>query len=91
LAGEYGSLAAAGVASIITIVYVIRAFQTIWWTPPAEGVKAKPGGDSLLAPTLLIALCLVLGLWAEPLLRLATDVSSWLGNPAAYIAAVLGG
>ena len=91
LAGEYGALAAAGVASIITIVYVIRAFQTIWWTPPAEGVKAKPGGDSLLAPALLIALCLVLGLWAEPLLRLATDVSSWLGNPAAYIAAVLGG
>jgi len=91
LAGEYGALAAAGIASIITIVYVVRAFETIFWKPPAEGVKAKPGGDSMLAPTLLIALCLVLGLWAEPLLRLATDVSAWLGDPAAYIAAVLGG
>ncbi len=91
LAGEYGVLAAAGVASIITIVYVVRAFEAIFWVPPAEGVKAKPVGDSLLAPTLLIVLCLVLGLWAEPLLRLAAGVSSWLGDPAAYIAAVLGG
>ncbi len=79
-----------GVASIITVVYVVRAFQLIWWTPPAEGVKAKPGGDRLLAPVMLIGLCLLLGLWAEPLLRLANDVAAWLGDPAAYIAAVLG-
>ena len=91
LAGEYEVLAAIGVASIITVVYVVRAFQAIWWAPPAEGVKAKPGGDSLLAPALLIALCLLLGLWAEPLLRLAAGISAWLGDPAAYIAAVLGG
>ena len=90
LAGQYPALAAIGVASIITLVYVIRAFQLIWWTPPAEGVKAKPGGDRLLAPALLIGLCLLLGLWAEPLLRLANDVAAWLGDPALYIAAVLG-
>jgi len=73
------------------VVYVIRAFQRIWWEPPAEGVKAKPGGDRLLAPALLIGLCLLLGLWAEPLLRLANDVAAWLGEPGLYIAAVLGG
>ena len=91
LAGEYPSLAAIGVASIITLVYVVRSFQTIWWAPPAEGVKAKPGGDRLLAPVLLIAACLLLGLWAEPLLSLANAVSAWLISPAPYIAAVLGG
>ena len=91
LAGEYASLAVIGVASIITLVYMVRAFQLIWWTPPAEGVKAKPGGDRLLAPALLIGLCLLLGLWAEPLLRLANDVAAWLGDPGLYIGAVLGG
>jgi multicomponent Na+:H+ antiporter subunit D len=91
LAGEYPALAAIGVASIITLVYVVRAFQLIWWAPAPEGAKAKPGGDRLLAPALLIGLCLLLGLWAEPLLRLANDVAAWLGDPALYIAAVLGG
>jgi hypothetical protein len=45
----------------------------------------------LLAPALLIACVLILGLWAEPLVSLATAVSQWLGDPAAYAAAVLGG
>jgi multicomponent Na+:H+ antiporter subunit D len=86
---NYLTLAAIGVASILTLVYVVRAFQTIWWIAPAEGVKAKPGGDQLLAPALLIGLCLLLGVWAEPLLRLANDVSAWLASPWPYIAAVM--
>lgn len=91
LASEYVSLAIIGVASLFTLVYVMRAFQTIWWLPAAEGVKAKAGGDHLLAPVLLIGLCLALGLWAAPLLRLADEVSIWLGDPSHYIVAVLGG
>jgi multicomponent Na+:H+ antiporter subunit D len=73
----------------------------IWWQPvvgfsygsttyDAAEIKAKPGGDRLLAPALLIGGALLLGLWAEPLVSLATEVSRWLGDPAAYIAAVLG-
>ena len=89
--GGYGALAAIGVASILTIVYVVRAFQLIWWVPPAEGVYAKSSGDRLWAPLLLVGLCLLLGLWAEPLLRLAGDISAWIGDPSLYIGAVLGG
>jgi formate hydrogenlyase subunit 3/multisubunit Na+/H+ antiporter MnhD subunit len=39
---------------------------------------------------LLIGLCLLLGLWAEPLLALADAVSASLLTPTAYITAVLG-
>jgi multicomponent Na+:H+ antiporter subunit D len=89
--GQYASLAAVGVASILTLVYVTRAFQRIWWQPPLEGGKAKPTGDSLLAPALLIVAVLALGLWAAPLVELAQATADWLGSPAGYIQAVLGG
>jgi multicomponent Na+:H+ antiporter subunit D len=90
-AGQFAMLAAVGLASILTLIYVVRAFQRIWWQPPAAGIKAKPGGDRLLAPALLIAAVLLLGLWPEPLVRLAEATAAWLGDPGAYIAAVLGG
>jgi multicomponent Na+:H+ antiporter subunit D len=90
-AGQFTMLAAVGLASTLTLVYVVRAFQRIWWQPPAEGAKAKPGGDRLLAPALLIAGVVLLGLWPEPLVRLAEATAVWLGDPKAYIAAVLGG
>jgi multicomponent Na+:H+ antiporter subunit D len=88
---QYAAVALIGAGGILTLVYVIRAFQLIWWAPLPEGHKAKAKGDHLIAPALLIALCLLLGLWAEPLVRLATGVSEWLLTPGAYIAAVLGG
>jgi multicomponent Na+:H+ antiporter subunit D len=90
-AGQFTTLAAVGLVSVLTLIYVVRAFQRIWWQPPAEGLKAKPGGDQLLAPVLLIAAVLLLGLWPEPLVRLAEATATWLGDPNAYIMAVLGG
>ena len=90
-AGQYVALAAVGLASVLTLVYVVRTFQRIWWQPPAEGTVAKPGGDRLLAPALLIAAVLLLGLWPEPLIRLAEATAAWLGDPELYIQAVLGG
>jgi multicomponent Na+:H+ antiporter subunit D len=90
-AEQFATLAAVGLVSLLTLVYVVRAFQRIWWQPPAEGIKAKPEGDRLLAPALLIAAVLLLGLWPEPLIRLAEATATWLGDPEAYIQAVLGG
>lgn len=87
------SLAAIGVASILTLVYVTRAFMRIWWQVPAGGaaVTARPTGDRLIAPALLVVAALVLGLWAEPLVDLSQATAAWLGDPALYITAVLGG
>ena len=79
-----------GLASILTLIYVIRSFQMIWWHAPHSESRLKPTGDSLVAPTLLIGLVLLFGLWAEPLVKVASDVSLWLMDPALYIAAVGG-
>ncbi|BCX05420.1 MAG: cation:proton antiporter [Candidatus Roseilinea sp.] len=90
-AQAYPSLAAIGLAGIVTLVYVIRAFQRIWWAPLPEGVKPKPYGDRLIAPALLIALSLALGIWAEPLVNLAQATVAWMNLPELYVRAVLGG
>ena len=81
-------LIAAG--SVLTLVYTMRAFQRIWWQPQTIQEPAKPSGDRLLAPALLIIFAMTLGFWAEPLVQVATETSIWLENPAAYVEAVLG-
>jgi len=86
-AAQYISLLIIGVASIVTLTYVIRSFIRIWFEP---NPKAKEkAGDRLLAPALLVILSLLLGVWAEPLVSLSRWVAAWLGDPAFYITAIL--
>jgi multicomponent Na+:H+ antiporter subunit D len=84
----YVTLAIIGLASILTLMYTIRAFQRIWWLPLAEGGKVKAKGDALWAPALLIVLVLVTGIWANPLIALAQETAVWLGDATQYIQAV---
>jgi multicomponent Na+:H+ antiporter subunit D len=90
-AERFGWLLLIGVASILTMIYVIRAFGRIWWQQPADGSQGKPVGDRLAAPLVLIVLVLLLGIWGEPLVYAAQQASLWLSEPSTYILAVLGG
>lgn len=87
--GQYWPLGLMGIGSMLTLVYTMRAFQHIWWRPMPEGSKPKEKGDFLLAPAVLIILVLALGVYAEPLVSYATEVSAWLGDGNAYVQAVL--
>lgn len=89
--GDWVVLALVGVSGIISLLYAMRAFTRIWWEPAPAEAKAKPSGDRLLAPAVLIVACVGLGVWAEPLLALAQATVAWLGQPELYIRAVLGG
>jgi multicomponent Na+:H+ antiporter subunit D len=90
-AQEYLPLALLGLASIITLVYTTRAFQTIWWQPLPAEVIPKTYGDRIIAPAILIFLSVLLGIWGEPLLQLAQANAAWMETPALYIQSVLGG
>lgn len=79
-----------GLAGLITLIYTTRAFQRIWWLEPAEGIWTKSFGDRLMAPMLLIALVMLLGLHPEPLVTLALKTAQWLEAPGEYVRAVLG-
>jgi multicomponent Na+:H+ antiporter subunit D len=88
---EFGALLLMAIGSLLTLVYTNRAFIRIWWQMPPGSTDAKPTGDHLLAPAILIVLVLILGLWAEPLLQVAREASLWLDSPGLYIQAVLRG
>jgi len=90
-AAEFGALLLMAIGSLLTLVYTNRAFIRIWWQKPFRSTGAKPKGDHLLAPAILIVLVLILGLWAEPLIQVARETSLWLDSPGLYIQAVLGG
>lgn len=78
-------------AGLITLLYMMRTWQHIFQAPADENLKLKPYGDSILAPTLLVSLCILLGLYALPLVEAATIAVSRLGDPNIYIRSVLGG
>ena len=91
VAGErVASLAIIGLAAVLTLVYAVRAFMRIWFEVGDRPVPHKKG-DQLIAPTILLVLVLVLGLWADPLITVATDTAVSLQSPEIYIDAVLEG
>jgi multicomponent Na+:H+ antiporter subunit D len=78
-------------AGLITLFYMARTWQHIFQRAPDDQLILKPAGDSMVAPTLLVSLCVVLGLFALPLVEAATVAVTRIGNPDVYIQAVLGG
>jgi len=78
-------------AGLITLLYMMRTWQHIFQRVPDETLVLKPVGDSILAPALLVGLCVVLGLFAMPLVEAATLAVSRLNDPQLYIRSVLGG
>ncbi len=78
-------------AGLITLQYMIGTWSLLFQQAPDEGVKAKPTGDAQYAPALLIGLCVLFGIYAAPLIEVATRTVTDLGDPSLYIRAVLGG
>jgi multicomponent Na+:H+ antiporter subunit D len=78
----------------LTLLYVVRTWQTIFQQAPNDQtapLKGKGEGDSLLAPALLIVSCVLLGVFAQPVVALAQSIAASLTDTAPYISAVLGG
>lgn len=90
-AGQTGLLVLLAAASVLSLIYVMRAFQRVWWVPVDGQKKVKPKGDWMLAPVLLILGVLLLGIWPEPLLAIANQIATWLADPTGYLMALKAG
>jgi multicomponent Na+:H+ antiporter subunit D len=91
-AGQWVTLGLAIGAGIITLMYMTRTWSLVFQQKPNDRTVALKGpgeGDSALAPLLLIAICVALGLYAAPLIELAQVTVEQLGDPTIYINAVL--
>ncbi|HRL10525.1 MAG TPA: proton-conducting transporter membrane subunit [Aggregatilineales bacterium] len=78
-------------AGILTLMYMTRTWQLVFQQKPdASTAPLKTYNDSPLAPALLIAGCVALGLFAAPLAELATAAADQILNAPVYIEAVLG-
>jgi multicomponent Na+:H+ antiporter subunit D len=75
--------------SLFTLLYSWRAFVRVWWQPQGDEAVLKSYGDRLIAPLILIILCLVLGVWGEPLIVMAQAVAEFAFDPSGYVIAVL--
>ena len=77
-------------AGILTVMYMIRAWQRIFQQQPLPSTTAhKDEGDSLLAPLMLIGACLLLGtVLADPMVQLITETAHQLRDAQIYIGAV---
>jgi len=88
--GDWANLIIMVAAGILTVMYMVRAWQRIFQQNPLPGtVETKDEGDSLVAPFLLICACLLLGtVLAEPMVQLISETVRQLGDPQIYISAV---
>lgn len=77
-------------AGIITLTYMFRSWQGVFQRKNSDlKLTIKPTGDSVLAPVLLIGMAVLLGLYARPLIALATVTVAQISQPDIYIQAVM--
>ncbi len=85
---------------ILTLIYMTRAWQWIFQRAPGAPPHAEPPAhgtieiethrpDSPLAPALLLGFCIVLGLFATPLISVAEATVAQITQPNVYTCAVL--
>jgi multicomponent Na+:H+ antiporter subunit D len=81
---------------ILTLIYMTRTWQWIFQRPPRphdhavnEEEDYQKGPDSPLAPALLLAFCVALGVFATPLINLAEATAAQITQPVIYRCAVL--
>jgi len=98
-AESYLIVAAALAVGLLTIYSMTKIWAEAFWKPHPDGVVPGTGTLALrridwillVAPIAgLAALTVVIGLWAEPFLAVATRAAEQLLDPQAYVTAVLG-
>ena len=92
LEGGHGVIVAVAVATgFLTIVSMLKIWSYAFWGRPREGLAHVPWHGMAAPAGVLVAATLAIGVWGQPLLRLAGDAADEIVTPTAYIEAVLGG
>jgi multicomponent Na+:H+ antiporter subunit D len=89
--GQFAIVAVAVATSFLTLLSMMKIWTYAFWGP-ARRAGAAPGGwyGPAAATAVLVVATVLLGLGAQPVLRLANDAAAEIVTPTAYIRAVLG-
>jgi multicomponent Na+:H+ antiporter subunit D len=99
--GQWVVMGAAVLTGLLTLFSMSKIWIGVFWAPredesvavdAPDRARSRLGGPLLMVgPTaLLVALSIAIGIWAGPLLDLATRAADDLSQPTAYVEAVLG-
>jgi multicomponent Na+:H+ antiporter subunit D len=99
---QYAIVATALVVGLLTLFSMTKIWAEVFWKPRPTDVAASEAAQltvpatrlsetEILPIVLLAALTVLIGLFAEPVLAVATRAAAQLLNPDLYIQAILGG
>lgn len=89
--GEWLPLGLAVASGALTMLYMFRTWQHVFQTKgevKLHLLHSDEKGDGVLAPLFLITICVLLGLYARPLIFLAEQTAAQISDPSIYIEAV---
>lgn len=91
-AGAPGLVVTLLLSSLILLIALVRVALFAFWRPAPASMPVAPAATPPLAPVLILTtVVVIIGLVPSPLHALAARAIDGLLDPAAYIAAVLGG
>jgi multicomponent Na+:H+ antiporter subunit D len=88
--GQWAIVAVAVVTSFLTLLSMLKIWSYAFWGRPLGRAAASRWREAALPTGVLVAVTIVLGAWAQPLLRLAAAAAEEVTRPASYVEAVLG-
>jgi len=89
--GEWLPLGLAVGSGTLTLMYMFRTWQRVFQKKGEVSLhllESHEKGDGWLAPAFLIGICILLGLYARPLVILAEQTAMQIMQPEIYISAV---
>jgi multicomponent Na+:H+ antiporter subunit D len=89
-AGQFVVVLVAVLTSFLTLMSMLKIWSYAFWGRSARSGPARPWRPLAVPTGVLVAATVLLGVFAQPFLRLATDAAGEITMPAAYVEAVLG-
>jgi multicomponent Na+:H+ antiporter subunit D len=72
----------------LTLLYMFRTWQRVFQQQKEVKLHILKTGDGMFAPAFLIVICILLGIYARPLVILAEQTALQISDPSIYIQAV---
>jgi multicomponent Na+:H+ antiporter subunit D len=89
-AGQWAIVLVAVATSFLTLLSMLKIWSYAFWGRPRATFHDSRWREAARPAAVLVAAAVLLGVWGQPLLRLAEGAAAEVTMPASYVEAVLG-